>query len=115
MKTSCTRSIGSPNNYSPIITVTYSVSSLCVFSVVMMRSSGCLVGVIAMLLERCDETLAVKFCDEIVEAGLADPCDRVRRGHGRQRDNGRGRCVLVSADRFRERKSVHAGHFEVGD
>ena len=79
--TSCTREIGRPNSWSPIVTVTYSVSRswrrcrCCV----PWRSYAASIDVGGLLLERRDQALAVELGDVIVEADLAAALDRFRR------------------------------------
>src|SRR6187431_1847826 len=87
MKTSWTREIGRPNNWPPIITVTYSVTcSVMALSLLMIAPSRRLGPFDDRLLERRDQPLTVELGDEIVEAGLPAALDRGRRRHRRQRD-----------------------------
>src|ERR1041384_8126454 len=81
MNTSCTREIGSPNNWPPMITVTYSISCSPVgLSLLMVPSSGRLDEFNGGVLQSGDQALTVELGDEIVEAGLAAALDRGRRG-----------------------------------
>src|ERR1044071_5989408 len=115
MKTSCTREIGRPNSWPPIITVTYSVtSSLMVLSLLMAAPSRRLGPLDGGLLERRDQPLAVELGDEIVEAGLAAALDRGRRGHRGERDDRPLGAARVGTDRLGELEAVHPRHFDVG-
>src|SRR5438270_1538087 len=102
MKTSCTREMGSPNSWSPIITVTYSItcSLAALLSLLMVAPSGCLGVFGGCFLQRRDQTLAVELGNEIVEAGLTAAFDRSRRRQGRQRDDRRVGGACVGTDRF---------------
>src|ERR1017187_6358029 len=86
MKTSCTRTIGKPNNWPPIMAVTYSVRFCCAFSVFMVFSS-CRASDVGLLLERRDQPLPVKLGDIVVEADLATALDRFGRHDRGQRDD----------------------------
>src|ERR1043165_7847242 len=102
MNTSCTREIGRPNSWPPIITVTYSVTcSLIVLSLLMIASSRRLGPFDGRLLERGDQPRTVELGDEIVEAGLAAALDRGRRRHRGERDDRPGRTARAGADRPR--------------
>src|SRR3954468_6981398 len=116
MKTSCTREMGSPNSWSPIITVTYSItcSLAALLSLLMVAPSGCLGVFGGCFLQRRDQTLAVELGNEIVEAGLTAAFDRSRRRQGRQRDDRRVGGACVGTDRFGQLEAVHSGHLDVG-
>ena len=114
--TSCTREIGRPNNWPPIITVTYSIRcSSAMRVVVMYRPHAASTNSTVVFLQRGDQALAVELGDEIVEAGLAAALDRRRRGDRRERDDRHMRAARVGADRLGKLEAVHAGHFDVGD
>src|SRR5665811_771024 len=78
MKTSCTRTIGSPNSWPPIMAVTYSVRFCWAFSVFMVCSSRRTTDV-GLLLERRDQPRPVELGDIVVEADLAAALDRFGR------------------------------------
>src|ERR1700752_3396244 len=83
MNTSCTREMGRPNSWPPIITVTYSVTCSLVallLSLLIIRSSSRLDPLDGRFLQCRDQTLAVELGDEVVEAGLTATLDRCRRG-----------------------------------
>src|SRR5947209_5178266 len=83
MNTSCTREIGRPNSWPPIIAVTYSATDPSTVSVLLvMLSSLCRLPVHlgrGLFLERRDEARTIEFGNVIVEAGLAPALDRRRR------------------------------------
>src|SRR5512134_3277261 len=85
MNTSCTREMGRPKSWPPIITVTYSVtcSLMALLSLLMVTSLSRLDPLDGRFLERRDQPLAVELRDEIVEAGLATAFDRGRRSDRR--------------------------------
>src|ERR1041384_4605036 len=115
MNTSCTREIGSPNSWPPIITVTYSVTcSLIVLSLLMIVLSRRLGPFDGRLLERRDQPRTVELGDEIVEAGLPAALDRGRRRHRRERDDRHMRAARIGADRLGQLEAVHARHLNVG-
>src|SRR5215510_8922371 len=76
MNTSCTPEIGRPNSWPPMVAVTYSM----VCSVVLIGHSCRGVHLGGLLLERRDQPRAVEFGDVVVQADLAAPLDRLRRG-----------------------------------
>src|SRR3954451_11101936 len=80
MHTSCTREIGRPKSWPPIITVTYSISCSMGALSLLIPSSRRLDEFDGGFLQRRDQALTVEFGDEVVEAGLAAALDR------------RGRC-----------------------
>src|SRR5947209_20542905 len=81
MKTSCTREIGRPNSWPPIITVTYSIRlSAAMLSFAMTSTLSRLDEFDRRFLQRRDQALTVELGDEIVEARLAAAFDRCRRG-----------------------------------
>src|SRR5258708_24173133 len=117
MNTSCTREIGRPNSWPPIITVTYSVtcSPMALLSLLMVVSSSRLGKFDGRFLEGRDQPLAIELRDEIVEPGLAAALDR-----GRRRDRGQGddrnlRTARIGTDRLGEFEPVHPRHLDVGD
>src|SRR5947209_821336 len=109
MNTSCTREMGRPNSWPPIMTVTYSMtcSLAALLSLLIIVPSGCLGVVGGCFLQRRDQALAVELGNEIVEAGLAAAFDRGRRGQGRQRDDRRLSRARVGTDRFGKFEPVH--------
>src|SRR6185295_12838031 len=115
MKTSCTRAIGRPNSWLPIITVTNSVtfSFAAVLWLFMIVASGRLAPFDGHFLQRRDQALTVELSDEIMEAGLAAALDRVRRGGRGERDDRNVRAARVGADRLGELEPVHARHFDI--
>src|SRR5665647_664456 len=78
MNTSCTRRIGKPNSWPPIMAVTYSFRLRSTFSLFMTYSSRRATDV-GLLHERRDQALAVELGDIIVEADLTAALDRVGR------------------------------------
>src|SRR6202012_2558278 len=84
MNTSCTREIGSPNSWPPIIAVTYSETVLSA-SLMMVLVSCDMLGSLAqfggLFLQRRDQSGAVELADVIVEAGQPAALDRRRRHH----------------------------------
>src|ERR1043166_5221651 len=110
MNTSCTREMGRPNSWPPIMTVTYSMtcSLAALLSLLMIVPSGCLGVFGGCFLQRRDQALAVEFGDEVVEARLTAAFDRGRRGQGRERDDRRLRRTRVGADRLGELEAVHS-------
>src|SRR3954469_161222 len=81
MNTSCTREMGSPNSWPPIITVTYSIRfSAAMLSLLMVAPSRCLHEFDRRFLKRRDQALTVELGDEIMEARLASALDCRRRG-----------------------------------
>src|SRR5947209_13788532 len=76
MNTSCTREIGKPKSWPPIITVTYSIRfSATILSLLMIASRG-LDKFNGGFLQRRDQALTVELGNEIVEAGLTATLDR---------------------------------------
>src|SRR5688572_14097264 len=77
MNTSCTREIGRPNSWPPIITVTYSIRcSAAMLSLLMIWCSSRLGERDSRFLQRRDQALTVELGDEIAEAGLTAALDR---------------------------------------
>src|SRR6188474_2194077 len=117
MKTSCTREIGRPNSWPPIITVTYSMTCsppallLSLLMVVPLRRLDPLDG---RFLERRDQPLTIELRDEIVEPGLAAAFDRGRRGDRGKRDDRDLRAARIGPDRLGKLEPVHARHLDVG-
>src|SRR4051794_34510078 len=92
MNTSCTREIGSPNNWPPIIAVTYSPIAPSVFWIllVMVVTSGMLCRPLqfgGLFLQRRNQPGAVELGDVIVEAGEPAALDCRRRYHRGQGDD----------------------------
>src|SRR5665213_331658 len=114
MKTSCTRTIGNPNNWPPIMAVTYSVCFRWVFSVLMACPSRRAADV-GLLLERRDQPLPVEFGDIVVEADLTAALDRFGRYDRGQRDNRQIGGQRIAAQAVGEFEAAHLGHFDVGD
>src|SRR5712671_490027 len=109
--------MGRPNNWPPIIAVTYSViwSPVALLSLLMIVSSSRLGEFDGRFLECRDQPLAIELCDEIVESRLAAALDRGRRrDRGKSDDRNLG-AARVGADRFGELEPVHARHLDVGD
>src|SRR5262245_15742238 len=117
MNTSWTRDMGRPNSWSPIMTVTYSMTLSLKVSLLMgaVRSSRRLVDFDVRFLERCDQPLAIELGHEIVEARLPSPLDRRRRGDRGQGDDRQPRAAQVRPQRLGEIEAVHARHLDVGD
>src|SRR5665647_736509 len=114
MKTSCTRTIGSPNSWPPIMAVTYSVRFCWAFSVFMVCSSRRTTDV-GLLLERRDQPLPVELGYIVVEADLAAALDRFGRYDLGQRDDRQIGGARITAQAFGEFEAVHLGHFDIGD
>src|SRR5450631_317666 len=114
MKTSCTRTIGNPNNWPPIMAVTYSVKFCWAFSVFMVCSSRRATDV-GLLLERRDQSLTVELGDIVVEADLTAALDSFGRYDRGQRDDRQIGGARIGAQRFGEFEAVHLGHFDIGD
>src|SRR5450631_2242082 len=114
MKTSCTRTIGNPNNWPPIMAVTYSVKFCWAFSVFMVCSSRRATDV-GLFLERRDQPLPVEFGDIVVEADLAAALDRFGRYDRGQRDDRHIGGAWIAAQAFREFEPAHLGHLNIGD
>src|SRR5581483_256619 len=114
IKTSCTRPIGKPNNCSPIIAVTYSVTPLVPSRLASMLLCR-LIDIFGLLLERSDQTLTVEFGDIIVKSDLAPALDRVRRDHRRKRNDRNIGGARVAAHLLREFEPAHPRHFDVGE
>src|SRR2546430_17197860 len=72
--TSCTREIGSPNSWPPIIAVTY--STVLSFIAVMAGPSCRTAQLGGLLLERRDQGPAIELCHVIGQAELLAPLDR---------------------------------------
>src|SRR3984893_11194956 len=97
MNTSCTREIGSPNSWPPIIAVTYSPTPPSILSVLLVMavslgpaelcSCRCPVQFGGLFLQRRDQAGTVELGDVIVEAGLPAALDRRRRHHRGQCDD----------------------------
>src|SRR5262245_528625 len=96
MNTSCTPEIGRPNSWPPMVAVTYSM----VCSVVLIGHSCRDIHFRGLLLERRDQPRAIEFGDVVVQADLAAPLDRLRRGQRRKPDH---------RDRRRARALAHLG------
>src|SRR6185437_302209 len=114
MNTSCTRTIGRPNSWPPIMAVTYSVRFCWAFSVLMMSTSRRATD-IGLLLERRDQPLPVELGDVVVEADLAAALDRFGRHDRRQRNDRQIGVARIAAQIFGEFEAVHLGHFDIGD
>src|SRR3954451_2940072 len=116
MNTSCTREIGRPKSWPPIITVTYSTRfSAAMLSLLMFAPSRRLDEFDGRFLQRRDQALPVKLGDEIMEAGLTSALDRRRRGDRGERDDRHVCAARVGPDRLGELEAVHPGHLDVGD
>src|SRR4051812_41317357 len=116
MNTSCTREIGSPNSWPPIMAVTYSVMvSSEFFAALLMSWLSCrLVDLGGLFLQRGDQAGPVEFCDVIMETRLAAALDRGGRHHRRQRDDRHRIEAVIGLDGLGELETVHVGHFDVG-
>src|SRR5450759_5315311 len=114
MKTSCTRTIGKPNNWPPIMAVTYSVAFSWALSVFMVFSSRRATDV-GRLLERRDQSMPVELGDIVVKSDLAAALDRFGRHDRGQRDDRQIGGARIAAQAFGEFKAVHLGHFDIGD
>src|SRR5579875_2572558 len=114
MNTSCTRRIGSPNRWPSIVAVTYSPMLLLSILFVITRLLRDAIE-IALFLERCDQPLAVKFGDEIMEACAAAAFGGFRGDRGRDADHRDGGRPRIGAQLLGEFVSVQLRHFDVGD
>src|SRR5690348_2462503 len=85
-KTSCTRRIGRPNSWPPIIAVTYSWRLWSAVSLMVCLS--CRPTDVGLFLERRDQPLAVELCDVIVKADPTAALDRFGRDDRGQRNHG---------------------------
>src|SRR5204863_1529088 len=116
MKTSCTRKIGMPKSWPPIVAVTYSM----MFSVAFMellrpslsRRASHFGG---LLLERRDEALTVELGHVVVKPNLASALDRVWGHQGREADDRQLCRMRIGAHLRGELEAVHARHFDIGD
>src|SRR5436190_7327574 len=102
MNTSCTREIGRPNSWPPIITVTYSIRFSAAMLSLLMTPSRRLDEFDGRFLQRRDQALSVELGDEVMEAGLAPTLDRRRRSDRRQRDDRHVCAARIRPDRLRE-------------
>src|SRR5215213_4465733 len=116
INTSCTREIGKPKSWPPIVTVTYSMRcSAAMLSLLIILCSSGLGKLDRRFLQRRDQPLTVELGDEVVEAGLAATLDRGRRSDRRQRNDRHMSAARIGADRFGKLKTVHSRHLDVGD
>src|SRR2546421_6741908 len=76
MNTSCTREIGRPNSWPPMITVTYSIRFSAAMLSLLMSSSRRFDEFDGRFLQRRDQALTVELRDEIVETSLTPALDR---------------------------------------
>src|SRR3954465_6629264 len=100
MNTSCTREIGRPNRWPPIITVTYSISCSTGALSLLMSFSRRLDEFDGGFLQRRNQTLTVELGHKVVEAGLAATLDRRGRGERGERDDRHMRAARVRTDRL---------------
>src|ERR1700759_413050 len=117
MNTSCTREIGRPNNWPPIMAVTYSETAPSTASILLvmlkfLRRYAVHFG--GLFLERRDQSRTIELRNVVVEPGLTSTLDRRRRNQRRQRDDRHRREVRVGADRLGEFEAVHVGHLDIG-
>src|SRR5580704_10817230 len=78
IKTSCTRRIGRPNSWPPIMAVTYSFILLVLLSVFMLAPSRRATDV-GLLLKRRDQALPVEFGDIVIKTDAPAALDRIGR------------------------------------
>ena len=111
LKTSCTRSIGRPKSC-PAVGERDVVGE---FEVVVHGAHAARSDVGTLLLDRRDQSGAVEFGDEIVEADGAAALDRVGRDHGGNSDDRQRGGRRHGAQFVGEREAVHVRHFDIGD
>src|ERR1700733_1373868 len=122
MNTSCTREIGSPNNWPPIIAVTYSATvswlAWAAWVLLVMLVSWVILGCPAqfggLFLQGRDQPGPVELGDVVMEAGEPAALDRRRRHHRGQSDDRHRAKMLVGPDGFGKLEPVHVGHLDVG-
>src|SRR5207244_6769410 len=111
--TSCTRAIGRPKNWSPIVAVTYSTTdSLAAFMDTLSRRASEIGG---LLLQSGDQSLLIELGYVVIKPHAPAALDRLRRNQRRQADDrqvgGAGMAVHCRA----KLEAVHAGHLQIGD
>src|SRR5476649_1050728 len=114
MKTSCTRRIGKPKSWPPIMAVTYSFRLRSAFSVLMVLASRRTTD-IGLLLERHDQSLPVEFGDIVMKADPSAALDRVGRHHRGQCNDRQVDGARVAAHGLGEFEAVHVWHLDIGD
>src|SRR5262245_18831765 len=109
--TTCTREIGRPNSWPPMVAVTYSMT----LSFALIVSSRCTFQSGGLFLERRDQALPVELGHVVVQADLAAALDRLRGDQHGQTDHGQVGDARIAPYRRGEFEAVHARHVDVGD